>query len=99
MPVLMKLNRTLLAVVCICLAVLVLTPLVYWKIVLENQSFREPINRYSSDSYYSLYNNETLNKVWNKARDLKQMGYFSRYGDYSVLMSFHAYRARGYWVL
>ena len=88
----MKLNKTLLIVVSICLILLIGTPLIYWEIIEQYQSFREPINRYSSDTYHDLYDNETLSKVWNKTKDLKQMGYFSKYGDYSVLMSFHAYR-------
>ncbi len=87
----MKLNRTLLIVVCICLVPLVLTPLIYWKMVQEGQSFREPINKYSSNSYHMRYDNETLSEVWNRTKNLKQVSDFSRYGNYSVLMSFHAY--------
>ena len=87
----MKLNRTLLIVVSICLILLIAAPLIYWEIIEQYQSFREPINRYSSDTYQYLYDNETLSRVWNRTKTLRQMIYFSGYGDYSVLMSFHAY--------
>jgi len=91
----MRLNRTLLIAVSISLILLILTPLVYWNIIEQYKSFIEPINRFSSGSYYFMYNNETLNEVWNRTKELKQMIYFSAYGDYSVLISFHAYRDGG----
>lgn len=90
-----KLNKILWIAVCVCLALLVLAPLVYWKMTEEGQSFREPVNKYSVNTYHDFYNNETLSEVWNKTKNLKQVSDFSRYGNYSVLMSMHIYRPLG----
>lgn len=85
-------RKILWAIVIAVLLSLIIAPIFYLEIMERNQNFREPVNIYFSNTYHWLYDNETLMEVWNKTKDLRQVSRFSRHGNYSVLITFHAYQ-------
>ena len=85
--------RNILWVVIVTILVsLIIASVFYLEMLERNQNFTEPVNIYFSNTYHWLYDNETLMGVWNKTKDLRQVSRFSRYGNYSVLITFHAYQ-------
>jgi len=86
------LRKILWVVVITILVSLSIVPVFYLETMERDQNFTEPVNIYFSNAYHRLYDNETLMEVWNKTKDLRQVSRFSRYGNYSVLITFHAYQ-------
>ena len=85
-------------VICACLTLLVLIPVVYWKMTQNQQTNTpEPSELYLFRKYDDIVTNATLMEVWNKTKNLDGIFELSRHGNYSVLICPHAYTSGGDW--
>jgi len=90
-------RKTLWVTVIAVLVSLFLVPVVYWEIEQNQNDMPQPLQVYLSNSWnYDKYN-QTYMEIWNKTRDLDEISRFSRYGNYSVLITLHAYACGGDW--
>lgn len=78
--------------ISVYLIILVLASFVIW-IIIENQSISrlEPSNLYFFKPPYSS-DNETYMNVWNSSKNLEEISNLSKLGNYSVLITWNAYR-------
>jgi hypothetical protein len=89
------LARNRATVISVCLALLILTPFIYW-IIAQNQETNtpEPSGLYFFKGLGSV-DNETMMKVWNSTKNLKKLHELSTHGNYSVLIYPHVYATGG----
>ncbi|MDH5483150.1 MAG: hypothetical protein OEY22_09790 [Candidatus Bathyarchaeota archaeon] len=86
-------------IICICLVLLVLTPIFYWTMIRSEETHGlEPSEIYFFN-FNDWFSNETFWEVWNKTKNLDVMAEFSRNGNYSVLVCPHGYGWRGEWFI